>query len=102
MNGALTQAKEVYNITPNKASLAESVLSYKVIRTGEVFAPFKSEGADNVYSLLCLKTDENFGVEYDFVYDVTRNLEYALYLANLLCKNEVTPCTLRDVIEDLI
>ncbi len=74
-------------------------LQYQIVLTPD---PINLAPYDIVYSLLVLKLGEMGDSESCFVYDVTRTVERAINILGLLCDNRVTPCTVRDVLEELI
>ena len=63
------------------------------ILVGETGGCFPCES----YGLKVLLTERGESAE---VYDISLNAEKIQDLANLLCRNMVTPCTLLDVVQD--
>lgn len=59
------------------------------------------DGSD-VYSILVVKTDSCDDYEYDFVYDVSRDYDTAKSYLNMLCRETVTPMSLRDVLYNIM
>ncbi len=56
----------------------------------------------NVYSLLVIKICGTYEDESTFVYDISRTKERALEIARVMCKNMVTPCSVREVLDDIL
>ncbi|MBR4880491.1 MAG: hypothetical protein IKU19_01070 [Clostridia bacterium] len=75
-------------------------LQYIIICTApsEAFGEFHCD----VYSLLVVKTEGTEGNESVFVYDISRTRERALEISRLLCENTVTPCTVYEVLDDIL
>ncbi len=67
----------------------------RLIRTVDGF-----RGEDVFSVFLTSGTMEAF--EEDFVYDITRDERDALAIFHLLCDGNVTTCTLREVLHDLL
>ena len=57
---------------------------------------------DKVYSLLVIKTDDTYENESVFVYDIARTEDRALEIARIMCSNTVTPCTVTEVLDDIL
>ncbi len=57
---------------------------------------------DKVYSLLVVGYCGGEAQETTFVYDITRTYERAGEIAELLCRNRVTPCTVYEVLDDVL
>ena len=74
-------------------------VTYAVVETCNIYA--KAE-LSSVFSLACAMYDGQGEVESAFVYDVTREKERAKKLAELLCREFVTPKTMGYVIEDML
>ena len=85
----------------------QAIISQKSIHVEEfdlVYSLFKSKKRSlgrYVYSIEISVSDGN-NVESNFVYDVTRLKKRAETIFHLLCENAVTPCTLCDVLEDIL
>ena len=71
--------------------------------TAEYRLESEEKNGDNHFSLFCQITNKRNG-EGDFsrVRDICVNYRRAKEILDLLVKNRVTPCTLEDVIIDLI
>ena len=57
---------------------------------------------ESVYSLLAVRYSDGTVVDYSFMFDVCRDGESALRILEILRKNEVYPCHLKDVVTDLL
>ena len=55
-----------------------------------------------VYSLLVIKTYGTYENETVFVYDISRSRDRATELARVMCHNTVTPCTVYEVLDDIL
>ncbi len=83
-----------------KDEAAGIYLQYVILCTEE---PHLSDTLLNkVYSLLVIKTDDTYENESVFVYDVSRNADRALEIARVMCQNTVTPCTVTEVLDDIL
>ena len=61
----------------------------------------RESGAD-VYSILCVKTEDGVVTDSDFVYDISSKPQEAERIYRILCRNTVTPCCLFDVIDSVL
>ena len=61
---------------------------------------FKIDGR-RIFSVKITLADE-VGAYDAFACDITRNRSRAFQIYNLLCKGTVTPCTLNDILEDIL
>jgi len=75
-------------------------LHYKLIKTKAV--TLNNDNYDDVYSILCLISDTNGDVEYEFAYDITRDERTAFELMRIIYKNRVTPCSIKYVLQDIL
>ena len=58
---------------------------------------------NKVYSLLVVKIDGTYDEhESLFVYDISRTRERALEIARVMCENAVTPCTVGEILDDIL
>lgn len=57
---------------------------------------------NGVYSLLIIKTYGIRETETVFIYDISRTRDRALEIARVLCKNTVTPCTVQEILDDIL
>ena len=74
----------------------EGQVQYKLVNTPEP----ASGGC--VWSLAIIKLLPDGEVESRFVYDVARERELAMTVAEILCRNCVTPCCAAEVLDDLL
>ena len=57
---------------------------------------------NRIYSLSITEYAGMLDYESVFVFDVTRIRERALEIARLMCENTVTPCTVYDILDDIL
>ncbi len=60
------------------------------------------EDLNKVYSLLVIKTDGTYENDSVLVYDISRSRDRALEIARVMRDNTVTPCTVRDILDDIL
>ncbi len=65
------------------------IRTFDALENTDIFSIFLSNGTHHEF-------------EEDFIYDVARQESEALEIYHLLCQNNVTVCTLRDVLSDLL
>ena len=75
-------------------------LQYVIIRTADT--RLSDPVLNKVYSLLVIKTDDTYGNESVFVYDIARTAGRAREIARIMCTNTVTPCTVTEVLDDIL
>lgn len=94
----LYQVKETSVVKSCAISCEKYSLNYELLKTDiETSEP---RVACELYSILVVKTESCGDSEYEFVYDVTRDRDTAEAYLLMLCKGEVTPITVRDVLYD--
>ncbi len=83
-----------------KDELLDACLQYVVICTCD---PHTDDPQLNkVYSLLIIKSHRMPESETRFVYDISRTRERALEIAAMMREHTVTPCTVNDILEDIL
>lgn len=70
-------------------------LEYSLLRTSNMIS------GDNIYSVRIDMTQGKV-TEYKIAFDISRRLYKAKSIFNILVRNTVTPCTLFDVLEDIL
>lgn len=75
-------------------------LQYVIIRTKDT--QLSDPVLNKVYSLLVVKTDGTYEKETMFIYDIARNSDRAREIARIMCANTVTPCTVTEVLDDIL
>ena len=75
-------------------------LQYIIIESKDYTA--SSEEVKRVYSLLLVKSGEVDDTESVFVYDVARSYNRAYEILSVLKNNTVTPCTVTEVLDDIL
>ena len=83
-----------------KDESADIDLQYVIICTADT--QLSDPVLNKVYSLLVIKTDNTYGNENLFVYDIARNKDRALEIARIMCVNTVTPCAVTEVLDDIL
>lgn len=75
-------------------------LQYQVIETDD---PIICDSCwKKVYSILVIKSVSFDEREIAFVYDVSRNRRTAERIAEVLKENTVTPCTVKEILDDIM
>ena len=87
--------KEPVLVAPIAEGAAGEV-QYKLVNTPEI------DYGGCVWSLAVIKLLCDGEVESRLVYDVARERELALTVAETLCRNCVTPCCVTEVLDDLL
>ncbi|MBQ3100183.1 MAG: hypothetical protein IJC50_04250 [Clostridia bacterium] len=54
------------------------------------------------WSMAIIKLQNDSEIESGFLYDVARDAQTANRMAELFCRNAVTPCTAQEVMEDML
>lgn len=62
----------------------------------------KGKELSRVYSLIIIESSQVHGRESAFVYDISRDRERAEQIAALLCKETVMPCTVYEVLDEIL
>lgn len=83
---------EIINYIYDKSGLR---IEYSLYET-----KFKVHGR-RIYSI-CITSKYNNIIESVFTSDISRFKPQAIYIFKTLCKNTVTPCTLNDVLENIL
>ena len=83
-----------------KDERAGLVITYSILSTDDVCP--RDPRYTKVYSLLVVGYCGGEVQESVFVYDITRTDERAGEIAELLCRNRVTPCTVYEVLDDVL
>ena len=79
-----------------KSSVIEDLfLEYRLLKSKH------SQRMESIYSIYVSAT-QNDVIEYKLAFDVCRNITRGIEIFNLISRNSVTPCTLFDVLEDLL
>ncbi|MBQ4560898.1 MAG: hypothetical protein IJA55_01035 [Clostridia bacterium] len=83
-----------------KDESADIQLQYAVLCTADpqVSDPVLSK----VYSLLVIMTCGKCETETVFVYDISRTRDRALEITRVMCDNTVTPCTVKEILDDIL
>ena len=69
-------------------------ISYRTVATPD------SQGF--AWSMAIIKLQNDSEIETRFLYDVARDAETANRMAEIFCRNTVTPCLAGEVIEDML
>ncbi|MBE6564589.1 MAG: hypothetical protein E7655_04900 [Ruminococcaceae bacterium] len=85
-----------------KTSAVAEYLRYNLIRTEDDLLCDGDASLSSVYSILIVKINSRYGVDYRFLYDVSRRRETAQALLNLLKENHVKPAEVEMLTEDLL
>jgi len=100
------QKKHQWRLTMNKVKKNLKKISYRSIEEKEIklnYHLFRSKTKSNgryIYSVcISSRSDSN---EVNFVYDITRTRSRADEIFKLLHTGVVTPCTLNDILEDIL
>ena len=75
-------------------------LQYIVLCTEDMYPA--DPGLNKVYSLIVIKTEGLFDREALFVYDISRSYDRAEEIARLMCANLVTPCSVAEILDDIL
>ena len=75
-------------------------LQYIMISSSDITADM--EELSTVYSLLIIKTEGPEEPERIFVYDIARSYDRAYEILTILKNNTVTPCTVKEVLDDIL
>ena len=68
------------------------------------YSLLKTENIISRHSIYSVRIDatQNGVSEYKLAFDISRNLIIATNIFNILVRNTVTPCTLFDILEDIL
>ena len=75
-------------------------LQYIVLATRDMCAA--DPELSTVYSLIVIKTEGQYDREALFVYDISRCYDRAVQIARVMSENIVTPCSVREVLDDIL
>lgn len=73
-----------------------ALLEYRTVRTQA------RGGASGIWSLAVIRQGADGEVESRFLYDIARDCRAATKLAELFCRNRVTPCCADELVDDLL
>lgn len=100
-NSDLIRASDLYgkykNIREKSVCLYGDVYVHYYLLKG-----MSRETGEEVYSILCTETENGIITDSEFVFDVSSKSSQAEYIYSVLCRNTVTPCTLFDVLDNVI
>ena len=99
--GDLIRADDLYGKYKNIKE--KTVRLYGAIRLQYYLLKGSSrDTGDDVYSILCVEYEGDTVTDSEFVFDISSNAADAQRIYDILCRNTVTPCSLFDVLDNVL
>ena len=100
-NSDLTKASDLYG--KYKIIKEKTVCLYGDIRVQYYLLRGTScESGNDVYSILCVKTEGDTVTDSEFVFDVSSDRYDAVRIYDILCRNTVTPMCLFEALDNIL